>query len=54
MFVNLNQRMGWLTAAGESTHTVTREQFMKMGLREMQTFKQEHPDLYNEYMNRTT
>lgn len=38
---------------GESTHTVTREEFKKMGLRDMTAFKREHPDLYEEYMNRT-
>ena len=38
---------------GDSTKTVTREQFKAMGLREMTEFRKEHPDLYNEYMNRT-
>ena len=38
---------------GNSTKTVTKEEFMKMGFREMQAFHDEHPDLYKEYMNKT-
>ena len=38
---------------GDSTKTVTLEQFRKMGLMEMQAFHDEHPDLYKEYMNKT-
>ena len=34
---------------GNTTKTVTREEFDKMGYREMLAFKNEHPDLYNEY-----
>ena len=35
---------------GDSTKTVTREEFNNMGYREMVAFKNEHPELYNEYM----
>ena len=35
---------------GNSTKTVTREEFNNMGYREMAAFKDEHPDLYAEYM----
>lgn len=35
---------------GSSTKTVTREEFDNMGYKEMVAFKNEHPDLYNEYM----
>ena len=35
---------------GNSTKTVTKEQFDKMGYKEMAQFKIEHPDLYEEYM----
>lgn len=35
---------------GNSTKTVTREEFNNMGYREMAAFKAEHPDLYAEYM----
>ena len=38
---------------GNSTKTVTKDEFMKMGYREMQAFHDEHPDLYKEYMNKT-
>ena len=38
---------------GDSTKTVTLEQFRNMGLDEMQVFHDEHPDLYREYMNKT-
>ena len=38
---------------GDSTKTVTREQFLSMGLDEMQAFHDEHPDLYREYMKKT-
>jgi predicted RNase H-like nuclease (RuvC/YqgF family) len=38
---------------GDSTKTVTLEQFRNMGLDEMQAFHDEHPDLYREYMNKT-
>lgn len=38
---------------GNSTKTVTKEEFMKMGLREMQDFHDEHPDLYREYTNKS-
>lgn len=34
---------------GNSTKTVTQEQFNKMGYREMLQFKTEHPELYAEY-----
>ena len=34
---------------GNSTKTVTKEEFRNMGYREMVQFKAEHPDLYNEY-----
>ena len=34
---------------GNSTKTVTQEEFNKMGYREMLAFKQEHPDLFAEY-----
>lgn len=34
---------------GNSTKTVTKEQFNKMGYREMLAFKTEHPDLFEEY-----
>lgn len=37
---------------GNSTKTVTREEFNNMGYREMVQFKTEHPDLYEEYMDR--
>ena len=35
---------------GNSTKTVTREEFNNMGYREMAAFKDKHPDLYAEYM----
>ena len=35
---------------GNSTKTVTREEFNAMGYKEMVAFKAEHPDLYAEYM----
>ena len=35
---------------GNSTKTVTREEFNNMGYKEMVAFKAEHPDLYAEYM----
>ena len=38
---------------GNSTKTVTREEFMSMSLEQMQAFYSEHPDLYNEYMNKS-
>lgn len=34
---------------GSSEKTVTKEEFMNMGLSEMMAFKAEHPDLYVEY-----
>ena len=34
---------------GNSTKTVTREEFNNMGYKETLAFKHEHPDLYNEY-----
>ena len=34
---------------GSSEKTVTKEEFMNMGLSEMMAFKAEHPDLYAEY-----
>lgn len=34
---------------GSATKTVTKEQFDRMGYREMLQLKTEHPDLYNEY-----
>ena len=37
---------------GSSTKTVTKEEFDKMGYREMVAFKSEHPDLYDEYMKK--
>lgn len=37
---------------GSSTKTVTQEQFDKMGYREMVAFKNEHPDLYAEYIKK--
>ena len=36
--------------SGSSTKTVTKEEFNKMGYKEMVAFKSEHPDLYNEYI----
>ena len=38
---------------GNSTKTVTREEFNKMGYTEMVQFKAEHPELYKEYMNKS-
>ena len=38
---------------GSTEKTVTREQFKQMGYREMLALKQEHPDLYNEFMKDT-
>ena len=38
---------------GDSTKTVTLEQFKNMGLDEMQAFHDEHPELYKEYMNKS-
>lgn len=38
---------------GNSTKTVTKEQFDKMGYMEMAQFKIEHPELYKEYMNKS-
>ena len=38
---------------GDSTKTVTLEQFKNMGLDEMLAFHDEHPDLYQEYMKKT-
>ena len=38
---------------GKTEKTVTREEFDKMGYREMLALKNEHPDLYNEFMNKT-
>ena len=38
---------------GNAEKTVTREQFKQMGYREMLALKQEHPDLYNEFMKDT-
>ena len=35
--------------SGNSTKTVTQEEFNKMGYREMLQFKTEHPELYAEY-----
>lgn len=35
---------------GNSTKTVTKEEFDAMGYTQMVAFKQEHPDLYAEYM----
>lgn len=35
---------------GDSTKTVSKEEFNAMGYKEMVAFKNEHPDLYNEYM----
>ena len=34
---------------GDSTKTVTKEEFKNMGYREMVAFKSEHPDLFAEY-----
>lgn len=39
---------------GNSTKTVSKEEFDKMGYREMVQFKAEHPELYREYMNKTS
>lgn len=36
---------------GKSTKTVTKEEFDKMGYRELVALKNEHPELYKEYMN---
>ena len=38
---------------GNSTRTVTPEEFRNMGYREMVALKNEHPELYNELMNKT-
>ena len=38
---------------GNSTKTVTREEFDAMGYTEMVAFKAAHPDLYAEYMNKS-
>ena len=38
---------------GDSTKTVTKEQFDNMGLEEMIAFHNDHPDLYREYMNKS-
>ena len=38
---------------GSSTKVVTKEQFNKMGYREMVALKNEHPDLYNELVKQT-
>ena len=38
---------------GNTTKTVTREEFNNMGYKEMVQFQAEHPDLYEEYMGRT-
>ena len=38
---------------GSSTKTVTKEEFDKMGYTEMLAFYNEHPELYNEYMNKS-
>lgn len=37
---------------GNSTKTVTREEFANMGYREMVAFKASHPDLYKEYLEK--
>lgn len=39
---------------GNPTKTVSKEEFDKMGYREMVQFKAEHPELYREYMNKTS
>ena len=39
---------------GNSTSTVTKEQFLAMGYKDMVAFRNEHPDLYEEYMGRKT
>ena len=38
---------------GASTKTVTLEEFKAMGYRDMVAFKNEHPDLYAEYMKKS-
>ena len=38
---------------GKSTTTITREQFNQMGYREMVALKNEHPELYAEFMKET-
>lgn len=38
-----------LQGGSATPHVATREEFKNMGYREMVAFKQEHPDLYNEY-----
>ena len=38
---------------GDSTKTVTVEEFKNMGYREMVALKNEHPELYNELMNKS-
>ncbi len=38
---------------GKSTKTVTKEEFDRMGYREMVALKNEHPELYKELMNQT-
>lgn len=37
---------------GKVENTVTKAEFDRMGYREMVQFQAEHPDLYNEYMNK--
>ena len=37
-------------SGGQTEKVVTREEFKDMGYREMLAFKNEHPDLYSEYM----
>lgn len=38
---------------GNTSKVVTKEEFMNMGLEQMQAFHDEHPDLYKEYMNKS-
>ena len=38
---------------GNSTKTVSKEEFDKMGYREMVQFKADYPELYKEYMNKS-
>lgn len=39
-------------SGGQTEKTVTREEFQKMGYKEMLAFSREHPELYNEYTKR--
>ena len=42
-----------LPGGNSSPRVATKDEFMNMGLEQMQAFHDEHPDLYKEYMNKT-